>query len=276
MEEEINFLEIEQEEVVFKDKATQETIIIEENMVFVYPEEKDPTVPDYVKNLTEEDVNKLSIIDNAGSGEKFLSDDGTYKEVKGSGGTSDYLDLDNKPSINNVELNGNKSLEDLGIQPKGDYAGTNDIPKNVSELTNDAGFINNESDPTVPDFIKNIKEEDITNWNNKSDFDGSYNSLKDKPPIPTKVSELENDSNFINAIPDEYVTEEELNGKGYLTEHQDISHLASKTEIPTKTSQLENDSNFINEIPSEYVKEAQMNEAISNALGAIEIELGGI
>lgn len=34
------------------------------------------------------------------------------------GGTSDYEGLFNKPSINNVELVKNKSLDDLGIQPK--------------------------------------------------------------------------------------------------------------------------------------------------------------
>ena len=44
-------------------------------------------------------------------------------------------------------------------------------------------------------------------------------------PIPTKVSELENDA-------------------GYLTEHQDISGKADKTEIPTKVSELENDLGY--------------------------------
>ena len=39
----------------------------------------------------------------------------------GSGGTSDYTDLENKPQINNVTLSGNKSLSDLGIQPEGNY-----------------------------------------------------------------------------------------------------------------------------------------------------------
>lgn len=39
----------------------------------------------------------------------------------GEGGTTDYTPLTNKPKINNVELNGNKTLEDLGIQPKGNY-----------------------------------------------------------------------------------------------------------------------------------------------------------
>ena len=36
----------------------------------------------------------------------------------GGGGTSNYNDLSHKPKINNIELEGNKSLNDLGIQEK--------------------------------------------------------------------------------------------------------------------------------------------------------------
>lgn len=75
------------------------------------------------------------------------------------------------------------------------------------------------------------------------DEDGTLNAV-----VPTKVSDLENDKGFISKVPEEYITETELNEKGYLTEHQDISNLATKNELPTKTSQLENDSNFINSI----------------------------
>lgn len=42
-------------------------------------------------------------------------------EISGSGGTTDYTQLTNKPQINSVELSGNKSLSDLGIQPAGNY-----------------------------------------------------------------------------------------------------------------------------------------------------------
>lgn len=45
-----------------------------------------------------------------------------WKTGGGGGGTSDYLDLDNKPSINNVELTGNKTSADLGL------AAASDIP----------------------------------------------------------------------------------------------------------------------------------------------------
>lgn len=68
-------------------------------------------------------------------------------------------------------------------------------------------------------------------------FSGSYNDLSNKPTIPTKTSQLTNDSNFLTEIPNEYVTETELNAKGYLTEHQDISgkqdKLVSGTNIKT-------------------------------------------
>ena len=57
----------------------------------------------------------------------------TMSNVGGSGGTTDYNGLNNKPKINNVELNGNKSLSDLGI--------TN--PTKTSDLTNDSGFLTN-------------------------------------------------------------------------------------------------------------------------------------
>ena len=57
---------------------------------------------------------------------------------------------------------------------------------------------------------------------------GSYNDLINKPTIPSKTSELTNDSGYLNSIPEEYVTETELDSKGYLTEHQDISGKADK------------------------------------------------
>ena len=58
----------------------------------------------------------------------------------GTGGTSDYSALENKPSINNITLNGNLSLDDLNIQAKGNYVTPSDIPTKLSELTNDVDY----------------------------------------------------------------------------------------------------------------------------------------
>ena len=56
---------------------------------------------------------------------KTLTSKNTYDLMVSSGGsgTSDYGELSNKPSINNVTLaSGNNTLDALGIQPKGEYA----------------------------------------------------------------------------------------------------------------------------------------------------------
>ena len=55
-----------------------------------------------------------------------------------------------------------------------------------------------------------------------------WSNVQNKPTIPTKVSDLTNDSGFITSVPSEYITETELNAKGYLTEHQDISGKVDK------------------------------------------------
>ena len=70
---------------------------------------------------------------------------GKWREFEsgGSGGTSDYNDLDNLPKINNVEVKGNLTTEDLGI----------DIPTKTSELTNDSGFITEEDLPETDGAI---------------------------------------------------------------------------------------------------------------------------
>ena len=79
-----------------------------------------------------------------------LTPDTTSKSVTisatggGGGGTSDYLQLSNKPKINGVELVNNITTGDLGIV----------IPQYTSELENDSGFITNETDPTVPAWAK--------------------------------------------------------------------------------------------------------------------------
>ena len=118
----------------------------------------------------------------------------------GGGGTNNYEELTNKPLINNVGLIGNKSLDDLGIQPKGNYATINDIPTTLAELSTDSTH-------------RVVTDTQITTWNNKSDFSGSYNDLTNKPTlfsgdyddltnkptIPTETSQLINDSGFITS-----------------------------------------------------------------------------
>ena len=70
--------------------------------------------------------------------------------------------------------------------------------------------------------------------------------------IPSKTSDLVNDSGFLTQIPDEYVTETELDAKGYLTEHQSLADYAKKSDIPDV-------SGFLTSIPDEYVTETELD-----------------
>lgn len=56
------------------------------------------------------------------------------------------------------------------------------------------------------------------------------------PTVPTNVSAFTNDAGYLTAVPSEYITETELNAKGYLTEHQSLADYALKSEIPSPYS----------------------------------------
>lgn len=113
-------------------------------------EETDPTVPEYVKNITESDINKwnkeyqLPVASQTTLGgikvgnNLSIDQDGTLNAEKS---TQSYTELTNKPKINNVVLDGEKSLDDLGIQAKGNYASKEELPTKTSQLENDSNFI---------------------------------------------------------------------------------------------------------------------------------------
>lgn len=88
-----------------------------------------------------------------------------------SGGSSDYEGLNNLPKVNNVELKGNKSLNDLGIQPAGDYAFISDIPDVSNFITKD---VNNLSYYTKTSDLATVASSgnynDLTNQPNLSGF----------------------------------------------------------------------------------------------------------
>ena len=122
----------------------------------------------------------------------------------GSGGSNDYEDLDNKPSINNVELIGNKSLTDLGI----------DIPTTLAELTDDSTH-------------RVVTDTEKATWYGKSDFSGSYTDLTDKPTIPTvptNVSSFTNDSGYLVSGDLKTINGNSVVGSGNIVVGSDINY----------------------------------------------------
>ena len=119
------------------------------------------------------------------------------------------------------------------------YALKTDIPDTSSYLTS-------ESDPTVPAYVKSIKQSDINAWN-------AATGGVDLSNYVTK-NDL-NTASYITAdqvtYPDYSTTYAKINHthNQYLTEHQDLSAYAKKTELFSKDY---NDLTNKPTIPSEY------------------------
>lgn len=126
--------------------------------------------------------------------------------------------------------------------------GTGDINNAKVTFTEAEERTNIESQETLATMFGKIKKW-FTDLKTVA-FTGSYTDLSNNPDIPTKTSELSNDSGFLTSVPSEYVTDTELDGKGY----------ALASNIPTKTSELTNDSNFLTSIPEEYVTDTELEE----------------
>lgn len=125
------------------------------------------------------------------------------------------------------------------------------IPTKTSDLTNDSGFITDsalsgyatEQWVVNQDYLKSVSWGDVSNkptfstvattgdyddlLNKPTLFSGNYNDLTNKPSIPTKTSDLTNDSGFITS-----------------------------SALPTKLSDLTNDEGFITGITSSDVTTA--------------------
>ena len=77
-------------------------------------------------------------------------------------------------------------------------------------------------------------------------------SYAKKADLPTKTSQLTNDSGYITNIPDEYITETELNAKGYATTSQIPT-------VPTNVSKFTNDAHYASEtFVNNKIAEAQL------------------
>lgn len=84
----------------------------------------------------------------------------------------------------------------------------------------------------VDDKLAAIEGGDIqlNNYYTKKEVDDRIPDVSgkaDKSEIPTKVSQLENDSEYLSEVPEEYVTDKELEAKGYLTQELEPQFAAS-------------------------------------------------
>lgn len=136
------------------------------------------------------------------------------------GVTTNYDVLVNKPQINGVELQGNKTASDLGLVASDELATvatTGSYDDLLDKPTIPAAQVQsdwNEADNTQPDYIQN------------------------KPTIPTKTSQLQNDSGFITG--DNYYNKTEIDTA--LSGKADKSDTYTKSQVDTALSSKANAS----------------------------------
>ena len=178
------------------------------------------------------------------------------------------------PSVSRVSsVNGKTGDVTLNYEDVGALPSTTKIPTNVSDLTNDSNYV---SDTNYVHTDNNYTNKDKNKLNNiangaevnvQSDWNESDNTqdsfIKNKPFIPSKTSDLENDTNFVEdknyVHTDENFTSAEKKKLGGIsdgaeanvqanwseTDSMEDSFIKNKPIIPSKTSDLTNDSNYV-------------------------------
>lgn len=162
-----------------------------------------------VETIDKSNVTKVIVIDK----------DDEVKVMDGSQlATNSYFDLQDKPEINSIELNGNMTSEELGLASSEDIVTINSELEQIKSTIPSAENIDNQITERLADYP--TKEEVTTEI-----LDAVANKA-DKSEIPTKTSQLTNDSGFISSL-DGYATEKWVEDN-YLTKEATESALNSK------------------------------------------------
>ena len=142
------------------------------------------TIPTKVSQLTNDKGYLTSHQDISGKSDKTYVDTELAKKANTSH-THSYDDLTNKPTIPSTTNLATKTELKNGLEKKADKVHTHDqylTEHQDISMKADKTELHSHSNKTVLDGITSSK---VTEWNNKSTFDGNYNSLTNKPTIPT-------------------------------------------------------------------------------------------
>ena len=141
--------------------------------------------------------------------------------------------------VNDSEfINKNQVDWDL-INDKPNVALKSEIPTKTSELDNDAGFTKVVESKDYPGYAENAREAVYANQAQSAEvattaMNVEWSNVSGKPNIPTKTSELENDSGYLSSVS--------------WNDIQNRPNVAIVDDIPTKVSQLNNDAGYLTTI----------------------------
>lgn len=185
------------------------------------------------------------------------------KIVAGYTPSKDYLALENRPSINHVELNGNLSLSDLGIQPKGSYVETDNFAEFVTTTINDFEELHKNIDTRLSEINAKIKFTHDTVVNKLKYTNLDYNTLSNKPTINGKVLEKNIVLTESDLIKDtNYVTVNEV--KKLISENTCNEDVYSKEEIDKLIKTLKQ---------AEYITKTDLSKALRKYVSNADLSL---
>lgn len=209
-----------------------------------------------VESIERENVSRAIIIDK--------NDEVKALDISNIG-SNNYQDLEYKPKINDVELNGNQSSDDLGLASKEELEG---LAQELEEVKNSIP-----TDEYLDDYMDSKLENYYTKSETDDKIDKAVEDLAKKSEIPTKVSELENDLGYItDSALDGYATEEWVNGK--FATKDDLDGKVDKDSIKDMLTKTEAES--IYQKKGDYVTKIEFTESQSaqdSALAKVKLDL---
>lgn len=130
------------------------------------------------------------------------------------------------------------------------------VPTNVSEFTNDAGYLTKDvADGYYAALGTTGSGDGVAKEYVDSELAKKQNIIDDIDDIRSKANSA------LQSIPEDYITSEELEGKGYLTAHQDISGKQDViTDLDAIRANAEKGATALQEVPAEYVTEKELED----------------
>lgn len=212
--------------------------------------------------------------------------DGTYfTMIEGGHASTQYYGvtrLSNSTSSTSDSMAATPSAVKQAYDLANSKANVSDIPTKVSDLTNDSGFLTEhqslanylqksntnglvKNDGTIDTNTYLTEHQSLANYMTSTQINTLLTDKADVSDIPTKTSDLTNDSNFITTSNTSGLIKNDgsIDTTQYLSQHQDISgkansadlaivattgsynDLTGKPTIPTTTNELTNNSGFL-------------------------------
>lgn len=167
-----------------------------------------------------------------------------------------------------------------------------EIDNKVSNKVNNTDFISHTDNADI-----HVSLEEKTKWNNKSDFNGSYTSLTDKPTIPKTwtgtQAEFEEVKSTLETGTIVYITDDEtaidntiyeLNKNSHTHSNKDVldtittdkvNEWDNKTSV-TKVSELDNDSNYQTDTQVNKIVTSATSSAVGSVMNTVNSSINNL